>query len=206
MNPYERAVHAAYDERISTLGKIKARSLDANILMLAALRVLIYAQLEGGIKEQVSLLIRQINAYKLQLGDTSPSILKWRNKRDLSRFKAAISFENISLSFPFGNLTAQRTKITPINRLKEFNQMNSENLAEIYTGLGFNKSIIQQTGSSINDLVGARNDVAHHGVMPKIGKNLLEAQVRGDAAIVETVLTDMTLQNLTFFANGLHRR
>jgi len=161
MSPYEQAVHKLYDDRTSTLAGIKARSVDANVLTLTALRVLVYAQLEGGIKEQVALLIRQVNAYKLQLGATSPSLLKWRNNDDLSRFRNAVSFDNFALSFPFGNLAGKRVRITPLNRIREFNQMNSESLAEIYTGLGFDKAAIQPSASAVNDLVGARNDAAH---------------------------------------------
>lgn len=206
MSSYEQSVHKLYDDRISTLARIKTRSVDADVLTLTALRVLVYAQLEGGIKEQIAVVIRQINAYKLQLGNTSPALLKWRNKDDLSRFKAAVSFDNISLAFPFGNLPTRRTKVKPLNRVREFNQMNSQSLAEIYSGLKLNSSMISQSVSAVNDLVEARNDAAHHGIMPKTAKKWLETQVRGDAAIVEMILTDIALQMLTFFANGLHLR
>lgn len=170
------------------------------------MRVLVYAQLEGGVKELAAIVIRDVNARRLQVGELAPCLLRWRNRDDLTRFKAVVDFSSISLAFPFGNLPAKRVKIQPINRRREFNQMTWENLNEIFIGFGLDISAVQQCSSAIKDLVEARNDAAHHGAMPRLARELLEAQVRGDVILVEGILTDLALQFIPFFANRQHKR
>jgi hypothetical protein len=206
MGHHDQAVQQLHDERISTLARIKARSVDADVLTLTALRVLIYAQLEGGIKEQVALLLKLLNRFHLQIRELPPSLLKWRNPDDLNRFRAAVAFESLTEQFPFGDLPSKRVRIRPLNRTKEFNQMNSESLQCIYAGLGLRSVAIEAKWSAVDELVTARNDAAHHGLMPKNASALFEGQVRDDASMVELILTDIAVQSVTFFSSGLHRR
>ena len=206
MGFYEDRILQLCDDRIRTLARIRIRSFGADVLSLTAMRVMVYSQLEGGVKELVSFVIRQINSYPLQLGEISPALLKWRNSQDINSFRAAVNFDNIASSFPFGNLPAKRVKVRPINRISEFNQMNSQNLTVIYDGLRLNKGVLTTKKSNVDDLVSARNDAAHHGVMPTTAKNFLEAQLRDDATMVEKMLEDLALQFLTFFSSQLFRR
>lgn len=71
------------DTRVSTLGKIKTRSLGADVLTLTALKVLVYAQLEGGIKDLASCVIRDLNNRRMPLSDINPRLLQWRNAEDI---------------------------------------------------------------------------------------------------------------------------
>ena len=51
MPQFEDVLSSYYDSRISTLARIKARSLGSDTVVLSALTVLAYAQLEGGVKD-----------------------------------------------------------------------------------------------------------------------------------------------------------
>jgi hypothetical protein len=79
-------------------------------------------------------------------------------------------------------------------------------LKTVYEGFGLDCKTIERFAAKIDSLVGARNEAAHHGVMPMTAANLLEGQVRDNVLVVEDVLTDLTLQLLTFFPDRLHMR
>ena len=206
MGHFEYALTQRLDERIRTLGTIKTRSIGADTLTLTAFRVLVYAQLEGGVKEFVSLVIKHINAKSLQVGELAPHLLQWRNPDYLSKFRAAVNFYTVSLTFPFANLPAKKIKITPLNRRRELNQMGWENLQQVYLGLGLNQTSVKQSAAAIDELVQARNLAAHHGNVPDLERGLLETQVRDEVNIVENVLIDFALQLLPFFSSHMHRR
>ena len=86
---------------MSTLGKIKARSLGADVLTLTALKVLVYAQLEGGIKDLASCVVRHVNNRRMSVGDINPRLLLWRNAEDIRRFKSMVTFQMIAAPSPF---------------------------------------------------------------------------------------------------------
>ena len=90
------------DTRVSTLGKIKARSLGADLLTLTALKVLVYAQLEGGIKDLASCVLRDLNNRRMVVGEINPRLLEWRNAEDIRQFKSMVTFEMIAAPAPFG--------------------------------------------------------------------------------------------------------
>jgi len=133
------------------------RSLDADALVLSAMTVLAYAQLEGGVKE-VSACVKG------------------------------------------------RARIKAIDRRYELNQMDSTALKQVYAGFGLDPRQVERSAAQIDSLVGARNEVAHHGAMPKIASTILEGQVRENVMIVENVLTDFALQLLPFFSKRMHTR
>jgi hypothetical protein len=206
MSPFESAVNARYDTRISTLAAIKARSIDADTLVLSALTVLAYAQLEGGVKDISACVIKHVNRMKLGWGEVSPRLLQWRNHEDLARFRAAVNFDMIGAADPFASLLSRRVQIRPISRRGELNQMTWRALEAVYDGFGLDSRDIKQAAANIDSLVDARNDAAHRGVFPIATANMLERQVREHVSIVENVLTDLALQLFAYFNNGLHRR
>jgi hypothetical protein len=206
MSPFESAVNLRYDTRISTLAAIKARSIDADTLVLSALTVLAYAQLEGGVKDISACVIKHVNRMKLGWGEVSPRLLQWRNQDDLARFKAAVNFDMIGGADPFAPLLSRRAQIRPINRRAELNQMTWRALEAVYDGFGLDSRDIRQAAADIDSLVDARNDAAHRGIFPIATANMLERQVRDHVSIVENVLTDLALQLFTYFNNNRHRR
>jgi hypothetical protein len=206
MATFEDRIFDYCDTRVSTLGKIKARSLGADVLMLTALKVLVYAQLEGGIKDLASCVLRDLNNRRMPLGDINPKLLQWRNAEDIRQFKSMVTFQMISAPSPFGEALGKRLKVRGINRKSELNQMDWEAIRRVYDGLGLDYSSVEKLRYQITQIVEERNDAAHYGVLPNLGTTLLERQVRENANIVEHVLNDFSLRLLPFFETGLHRR
>jgi hypothetical protein len=206
MSQFDEELHAFYDARILTLAKIKTRTLGADALVLAALNVLVYAQMEGGVKELSSRTIKDVNRRKLPLGVLSPSLLRWRNSEDISRFKATVTFDTITDTAPFLTPLAHVVPVKGINRLAEFNQMNWISVSKIYKGLKLDLSQVELLKDGIDELVSTRNETAHRGKLPGVALHFLEKQTRGNVALVENVLTDLTLQLLSFFGKKLHLR
>src|SRR5579872_2064335 len=101
MRTFESRILDHFEIRAATLGKIKARSVGADSLTLTALGVLVYAQLEGGIKDLTSCVLRDINLRRVPIRDIKPGLLKWRNASDISRFKSMVDFEMIAEPSPF---------------------------------------------------------------------------------------------------------
>ena len=206
VDPFQEDVHHYWDERNGTLAKILARSIDADTLTLMALTVLTYAQLEGGVKDLTAIVIRHVNQRKLQIGEINPSLLEWRGEGELQRFKSKVSFDLIASPYPFKDLLKRTIKIKGINRQYELNQMSWATLNRVYVGFGLDPSHVQAHSSQIDDLVKTRNQTAHHGVTPPIARTLMETQLRSDIQMVGFVLTDLSLQLLSFFSGKLHLR
>jgi hypothetical protein len=206
MSPFESAVNAHYDARLSTLAAVKAKSIGADTLVLSALTVLAYAQLEGGVKDMSACVIKQVNSLKLEWGQVSPRLLKWRNQDDLARFRATIDFDMIGAAYPFVPLLKKRAQIRPIHRRAELNQMTWSALKAVYHGFGLDSQDIERSAADVDGLVDARNNAAHRGVLPVTTAIMLERQVREHVSIVENVLTDLALRLMPYFTNGLHRR
>lgn len=194
------------DARVNTLGKIKARSLGADVLTLTALKVLVYAQLEGGIKDLASCVLRDLNNRHMSVGQINPRLLQWRNPDDIRQFKSMVTFQMIAAPLPFGGGLGKHLKVRAINRKSELNQMDLEAIKGVYKGFGLDLTSVEKLRGPITQIVEERNNAAHHGILPTLGTTLLEKQVRQNADIVEHVLTDLSLQLLPFFATGLHRR
>lgn len=194
------------DKRVSTLGRIKARSLGADVLTLTALNVLVYAQLEGGIKDLASCVLRDLNNRHMSVGDINPRLLQWRNAEDIRQFKSMVTFQMIAAPSPFGGALAKRLKVKGINRKTELNQMDWEAIRKVYNGLGLDHSSVEKLRGAITQIVEDRNDAAHYGVLPTVATTLMERQVRNNADIVEHVLTDFSCRLLPFFASNLHKR
>jgi hypothetical protein len=121
MATFETRICNYCDTRVSTLGKIKARSLGADVLTLTALKVLVYAQLEGGIKDLASCVLRDLNNRGMPVGDINPRLLQWRNAEDIRRFKSMVTFEMIAAPSPFGPALGKRLRVNGINRKSELN-------------------------------------------------------------------------------------
>jgi hypothetical protein len=138
--------------------------------------------------------------------EISPRLLTWRNREDLTRFKAVVDFEMIGGLSPFASLLNKRAQVRPINRRRELNQMTWSAIEAVYVGFGLNAKEIGQAAASIDSLVDARNHAAHRGVLPNATAKIIERQVREHVAVVENVLTDLALQLFTYFNNRLHRR
>lgn len=203
---FEDTISSYYDSRITTLARIKTRSLGADTLVLSALNVLAYAQLEGGIKEATSCVIKHINRRNMEVGEIAPRLLKWRNQEEIARFRSLVDFDMIGNTAPFAAALKRKVKINTINRRRELNQMSWANLRTIYDGLGLNRINVYRAAAAIDGLVDVRNEVAHHGVMPPIAATLMEAQVRNNVQMVEDILTDFSLQLLAFFSARMHVR
>jgi hypothetical protein len=206
MPSFDQDVHAFWDSRTETLAKIKSRSLGADALTLTALNVLIYAQLEGGIKELTSLTIREVNSLQVPLGRVAPCLLAWRNAPEIDRLRKAITFDNVTHHAPLSTELARTIVIRDLSVSSEFNQMNPRSLVKIYSGFHLDQTDLKKTLGRIETLVSARNEAAHNGVLPPLALSLLEQQTRGYVATVEVILTDVSLQLLTLFSKGLHLR
>jgi hypothetical protein len=185
------------------LASIKTRSLGADALVLSALRVLVYAQLEGGVKDASACVIKHVNARNMELGEIAPKLLKWRNQEEIVRYRSIVDFEMIGDNAPFAAVLKKQVRVKAINRRRELNQMSWVALKRVYDGFGLDRTRVERLAAVIDDLVDARNEAAHHGLMPKA---LFESRVRDDAESVADILTDLSLQLLSFFSNRLHRR
>jgi hypothetical protein len=206
MATFQSRIHSHYDERIKILARIKTRSLGADSLVLVALTVLAYAQLEGGVKDLSSLVIRDLNSRKLRIGDIAPRLLEWRNSSELQRIRSSINFEMIAEQSPFGATLARRIRLRGISRPQELNQMTWSSLRQIYRGFGLSCSSIAPSAAQMDALVSARNNAAHHGIPPDTASQLLERQLRSYVGVVENVLTDFSLQLLPYFSSKMHLR
>jgi hypothetical protein len=206
MPAYEDSIHGYYDERTATLASIKSRSVGADVITLTALNVLVYAQLEGGIKGLASIVIKNINARKLAVGRIAPCILKWRNPNEVDRFRAMVDFDMITTAAPFSSALTRHVEISGINRRFELNQMSWDAVRAVYRGFGLSDQNISQFASNIDDLVETRNAAAHHGLPKKVASPLMEVQLRNDVTMVGNVLTDASLQFLQYFSGDKHLR
>lgn len=206
MPQFEDIISSYYDSRISTLARIKARSLGSDTLVLSALTVLAYAQLEGGVKDVSACVIKHVNARNMELGEIAPGLLKWRNQEEIARFRSMVDFDMIGAASPFATVLKRRVKVKAINRRHELNQMSWAALKSVYDGFGLDCTFVERASTKIDGLVDARNEAAHHGVMPNTAAALLEGQVRDNVLTVENVLTDLSLQLLTFFTGRMHKR
>src|SRR6202050_4639969 len=198
MATFEDRICNYCDTRVSTLGKIKARSLGADLLTLTALKVLVYAQLEGGIKDLASCVLRDLNNRRMAVGEINPRLLQWRNAEDIRQFKSMVTFEMIAAPAPFGEALSERLRVRGINRKSELNQMDWETIKKVYDGLGLDHGFVAKLRSQITLIVEDRNDAAHYGVLPTLGTMLMERQVRENVDTVEFVLTDFSVQLLPF--------
>jgi hypothetical protein len=199
MANFQERISEYCDARVSTLAKIKARSLDADVLTLTALKVLVYAQLEGGIKDIASCVLRDLNSRRLPVSDINPKLLEWRNSEDIRQFRSMVTFEMIAAPSPFGSALGKRLRVRGINRKNELNQMDWDAIRRVYEGLGLDHSSVEKVRGRITLILDDRNEAAHYGVLPTLGKALMEGQVRENADTVEYVLTDFSLKLLPFF-------
>lgn len=188
------------------LGSVKARSVGADGISLLALKVLVYSQLEGGIKDLTGVAIRTINVLRLPLQEIHPCILEWRNPEEIKRFRNSVSFGMIANAAPFDSLLKRKVRLRGVNRYRELNQMGWNAIRTVYTGLRLDLSSIELHRSSIDRIVIDRNDAAHYGVLPGMSRSSMELELRANAAVVEQVLTDYSLQLLPYFSRRLHRR
>ncbi|MGB8116932.1 MAG: MAE_28990/MAE_18760 family HEPN-like nuclease, partial [Candidatus Sulfotelmatobacter sp.] len=194
------------DDRARTLARIKTRSVGADTLTLTALSVLVYAQLEGGVKDLAACVIKDLNILRPNIGRIRPKLLVWRNPEEIDKFKARVDFDMIAAASPFASALAVPFQLKPINQRYELNQMDWKAIGKVYTGLGLDHAEINKLRTKIDEIVEDRNQAAHHGVLPATAAANMERQVREKVDVVETVLTDLCLQLLPFFSNALHAR
>jgi hypothetical protein len=206
MPPFEERIQSHLDERTRTLGRIKSRSVGADSLTLTALSVLVYAQLEGGIKDLAACVLKDVNLRRLPVGDIKPDLLRWRNPDEINRFRAMVDFDMIAVPSPFAPALGRRFRVSGINRRTELNQMSWDAIRRVYSGFGLDHAEIDKLRTKIDQIVEDRNEAAHHGVLPSTAATYMEQQVREKVGVVENVLTDFCLQVLPFFANHLHMR
>lgn len=206
MAAFEDLLSNHYDRRVGTLARIKSRSLGADILVLSALTVLTYAQLEGGIKDISASVIRHINMRRMRLGEVAPGLLNWRNHRELGRLRALVEYDMVGRASPFEAALKRRVVVRSIDRRREMNQMGWAGVRKVYDGFGLDYRGVEPVAAQIENLVAARNEAAHHGIMPPIASAMLEGQLRDNVHAVENVLTDLTIQLLTFFSDRKHIR
>lgn len=203
---YEEKIQSHLDERIATLGRIKSRSLGADSLTLTALNVLVYAQLEGGIKDIAGCVLHDLNLRRPPFGDIKPALLSWRNPNEIQHLKALVDFTMIAMPSPFSCVLSRRFRVNGINRRNELNQMSWDAIKRVYAGLGLDDSQVKKLKARIEEIVGDRNEAAHHGVLPNTSARQMEQHVRANVEVVENVLTDFSLQVLPFFSGKMHLR
>ena len=56
-----------------------------------------YAQLEGGIKDLASCVLRDLNLRHMSVGDIKPELLQWRNPNEINRFRSMVDFNMIAI-------------------------------------------------------------------------------------------------------------
>ena len=205
MPHFEERIQSHLDDRTRTLGRIKTRSVGADSLTLTALSVLVYAQMEGGIKDLAACVLRDLNLRHLPVGEINPDLLRWRNPDEINRFKSMVDFDMIAMSSPFAPALAKRFRVSGINRRNELNQMGWDAIRRVYKGFGLDYAEIDRLRTKIDQIVEDRNEAAHHGVLPATA-TYMEQQLREKVSVVENVLTDFCLQILPFFTNRLHMR
>lgn len=205
MPHFEERIQSHLDDRTRTLGRIKTRSVGADSLTLTALSVLVYAQMEGGIKDLAACVLRDLNLRHLPVGEIKPDLLRWRNPDEINRFKSMVDFDMIAMSSPFAPALAKRFRVSGINRRNELNQMGWDAIRRVYKGFGLDYAEIDRLRTKIDQIVEDRNEAAHHGVLPATA-TYMEQQLREKVSVVENVLTDFCLQILPFFTNRLHMR
>ena len=203
---FEEKIQEHLDTRIATLGKIKFRSLGADSLTLTAMKVLIYAQLEGGIKDLAGCVLHHLNVRRPPFGEIKPELLQWRNPDEIKRLRSLVDFVMIAMPSPFSSTLNKRFRVNGINRRKELNQMGWDALRRVYFGLGLDHSEVEKLKSKIDEIVDDRNEAAHHGVLPSTSATQMENHVRDNVTTVETVLMDFSLQILPFFSGKMHLR
>ena len=206
MPSFEKKIESLLDERTRTLGTIKTRSVGADSLTLTAFSVLVYAQLEGGMKDLAGCVLKDLNLRHLPVGHIKPELLQWRNPDEINRFKSMVDFDMIATPTPFALALERRLRVKGINRRNELNQMDWGAIRRIYRGLGLDYTEIDKLRTKIDEIVEDRNEAAHHGILPSTAATYMEQQVREKVGVVENVLTDFCLQVLPFFANRLHMR
>lgn len=206
MSTFVERVQNCFDSRIRTLGKIKSHSLGADSLTLTALNVLVYAQLEGGMKDLAACVLRDLNNRRLPIGQIKPELIQWRNPSEISRFRSMVDFQMIAQQDPFGAALGRRFKVRGINRRTEMNQMDWDAIRKVYKGFGLDSSNIELMSAKIDQIVEDRNRAAHHGVLPQAAAVMVERHVRENVAVVENVLTDFGIRILPFFEDKLHIR
>jgi RiboL-PSP-HEPN len=206
MPTFVDTVHTHFDLRIRTLAGIKARSLGADNLTLTALKVLIYAQLEGGIKDLASCVLNDVNALRLPFGRINPAMLLWRNPNEIDRLKAMVDFNMVALANPFTAALNIPFQLRSINRKYELNQMSSDAVLKVYTGFGLDPAEVIKLKTKIDEIVEDRNQAAHYGVLPRLSTGLMEQHIRDNVMVVENLLTDFSIQLLPFFTDGRHLR
>jgi hypothetical protein len=108
----------------------------------------------------------------------------------------------IGAKVPFDAILSKRVKVTAINRKREMNQMSWQTLKIMYAGLGLDYLSIEHVASEVGDLVSAGNAAAHDRIMPTVAAGLLESQLRTNVAVVENVLTDLSVKLLDYFNTG----
>ena len=206
MPTFADRIHSYFDLRISTLGRIKSRTLGADSLTLTALNVLVYAQLEGGVKDLASCVVRDLNIRHLPMGDIKPDLIQWRNPSEINRFRSMVDFHMIATPAPFAPALAKRVKVRGIDRRNELNQMSWDAIRRVYKGLSLDFSEVELLAARIDQIVDDRNEAAHYGLLPSVAATFMEKHVRDNAMVVENVLTDFSLRILPFFSDRLHMR
>src|SRR6202021_3089396 len=114
MAPFEERIQNHLDERGRTLARIKLRSVGADILTLTAFNALVYAQLEGGIKDLASCVLKDLNILRPHIGRIKPKLLMWRNPEQIDTFKEKVNFEMIALPSPFASVLETPFQVKPI--------------------------------------------------------------------------------------------
>lgn len=203
---FEDKVNDHFNARVRTLGGIKTRSLGADGLTLLALNVLVYAQLEGGIKDLAGCVLHDINARRPPFGDIKPDLLRWRNPDEIDRLRSMVDFDMIAKPSPFSSAMGKRFRVKAINRHGELNQMGWEAIRQVYSGFGLDTSGVEKLKTKIGEIVSDRNEAAHHGVLPPTLASQMEQHVRDNVVVVENILFDFAIQILPFFTNRKHLR
>ena len=144
MASFEEKIQNHLDDRARTLARIKTRSVGADTPTLTALSVLVYAQLEGGVKDLAACVIKDLNILRPNIGRIRPKLLVWRNPEEIDKFKARVDFDMIAAASPFASALAVPFQLKPINQRYELNQMDWKAIGKVYTGLGLDHAEINK--------------------------------------------------------------
>ena len=136
----------------------------------------------------------------------SPELAAVAKHARIGEIRSAVNFTMVAEASPFASLLSKRARIRGINRRFDMNQMSWSTIRTVYSGFGLDYADVEVRASEIDDLVTARNDVAHHGVPPNFASSVLENQLRNNVALVEDVLVDLAIKLLPYFSTKMHLR
>jgi hypothetical protein len=182
----------SYDERVGLLGRVKVRSLNADDLHLACYHVLVYAQLEGFVKDVVGQLVDYLNKKKSPRMALTAEILRDRTEAAEDELRALLSLDTYAdIEDRVRTFMQSSCEIKPLQTKYELNQMNGDTIEKVYRWFGWSTASVSVQILTANDLITVRNSVAHHGRLTKLGTQSSRNELMRSIIAVSLIMGDI---------------